>query len=80
MKNLLSILIATFFLSNIVTYAQKKNNPFTEIALIQAKRKNPTSKGDTPISQFGHIQIGYEDNINYELKKKEEESEALDDI
>lgn len=39
MKNLLSILIATFFLSNIVTYAQKKNNPFTEIALIQAKRK-----------------------------------------
>ena len=50
MKNLLSILIATFFLSNIVTYAQKKNNPFTEIALIQAKRKNPTSKGDTPIS------------------------------
>ena len=32
------------------------------------------------ISQFGHIQIGYEDNINYELKKKEEESEALDDI
>ena len=51
MKNLLSILIATFFLSNIVTYAQKKNNPFTEIALIQAKRKNPTSKGDTPISR-----------------------------
>ena len=51
MKNLLSILIATFFLSNIVTYAKKKNNPFTEIALIQAKRKNPTSKGDTPISR-----------------------------
>lgn len=51
MKKLLSILIATFFLSNIVTYAQKENNPFTEIALIQAKRKNPTSKGDTPISR-----------------------------
>lgn len=51
MKKLLSILIAAFFLSNIVTYAQKKNNPFTEIALIQAKRKNPTSKGDTPISR-----------------------------
>lgn len=32
MKKLLSILIATFFLSNIVTYAQKENNPFTEIA------------------------------------------------
>jgi len=31
MKKLLSILIATFFLSNIVTYAQKENNPFTEI-------------------------------------------------
>ena len=29
MKKLLSILIATFFLSNIVTYAQKENNPFT---------------------------------------------------
>lgn len=27
MKKLLSILIATFFLSNIVTYAQKENNP-----------------------------------------------------
>lgn len=51
MKKLLSILIAAFFLSNIVTYAQKENNPFTEIALIQAKRKNPTSKGDTPISR-----------------------------
>lgn len=51
MKKLLSILIVAFFLSNIVTYAQKKNNPFTEIALIQAKRKNPTSKGDTPISR-----------------------------
>ena len=50
MKKLLSILIVAFFLSNIVTYAQKENNPFTEIALIQAKRKNPTSKGDTPIS------------------------------
>ena len=35
MKKLLSILIATFFLSNIVTYAQKENNPFTEIALTQ---------------------------------------------
>ena len=43
MKKLLSILIVAFFLSNIVTYAQKENNPFTEIALIQAKRKNPTS-------------------------------------
>ena len=41
MKKLLSILIATFFLSNIVTYAQKENNPFTEIALTQAKRKDP---------------------------------------
>ena len=51
MKKLLSILIAAFFLSNIVTYAQKENNPFTEIALIQAKRKNPTSKGDTPVSR-----------------------------
>ncbi|GKH12916.1 MULTISPECIES: DUF3244 domain-containing protein [Bacteroides] len=51
MKKLLSILIVAFFLSNIVTYAQKENNPFTEIALIQAKRKNPTSKGDTPISR-----------------------------
>lgn len=49
MKKLLSILIATFFLSNIVTYAQKENNPFTEIALTQAKRKDPISKGDTPI-------------------------------
>lgn len=48
MKKLLSILIATFFLSNIVTYAQKENNPFTEIALTQAKRKDPISKGDTP--------------------------------
>jgi len=47
----LSILIATFFLSNIVTYAQKENNPFTEIALTQAKRKDPISKGDTPISR-----------------------------
>ncbi len=47
MKKLLSILIATFFLSNIVTYAQKENNPFTEIALTQAKRKDPISKGDT---------------------------------
>ena len=28
MKKLLSILIATFFLSNIVTYAQKENNSF----------------------------------------------------
>jgi hypothetical protein len=27
-------------LSNIVTYAQKENNPFTEIALTQAKRKD----------------------------------------
>ena len=51
MKKLLPILIVAFFLSNIVTYAQKENNPFTEIALIQAKRKNPTSKGDTPISR-----------------------------
>ena len=51
MKKLLSILIATFFLSNIVTYAQKENNPFTEIALTQAKRKDPISKGDTPISR-----------------------------
>ena len=51
MKKLLSILIVAFFLSNIVTYAQKENNPFTEIALIQAKRKNSTSKGDTPISR-----------------------------
>ena len=50
MKKLLSILIATFFLSNIVTYAQKENNPFTEIALTQAKRKDPISKGDTPIA------------------------------
>ena len=48
---MLSILIATFFLSNIVTYAQKENNPFTEIALTQAKRKDPISKGDTPISR-----------------------------
>lgn len=32
------------------------------------------------ISQFCHIQISYEDKINYELKKKEEESEALEDI
>lgn len=39
MKKLLSILIVAFFLSNIVTYAQKENNPFTEIALIQAKEK-----------------------------------------
>ena len=37
MKKLLSILIATFFLSNIVTYAQKENNPFTEIALTQSR-------------------------------------------
>ena len=36
---------------NIVTYAQKENNPFTEIALTQAKRKDPISKGDTPISR-----------------------------
>ena len=49
MKKLLSILIATFFLSNIVTYAQKENNPFTEIALTQAKRKDPISKENTPI-------------------------------
>lgn len=50
MKNLLSILIATFFLSNIVTYAQKRtilyrNRPNP------SKKKNPTSKGDTPISR-----------------------------
>ena len=52
MKKLLSILIVAFFLSNIVTYAQKENNPFTEIALIQAKKKKiRTSKGDTPISR-----------------------------
>ena len=51
MKKLLSILIATFFLSNIVTYAQKENNPFTEIALTQAKRKDPISKENTPISR-----------------------------
>lgn len=51
MKKLLSILIVAFFLSNIVTYAQKENNPFTEIALTQAKRKDPISKGDTPISR-----------------------------
>ena len=38
-------------LCNIVTYAQKENNPFTEIALTQAKRKDPISKGDTPISR-----------------------------
>lgn len=32
MKKLLSILIATFFLSNIVTYAQKENNhPLAEL-------------------------------------------------
>lgn len=29
----------------------KRNNPFTEIALTQAKRKDPISKGDTPISR-----------------------------
>ena len=34
-----------------MTYAQKENNPFTEIALTQAKRKDPISKGDTPISR-----------------------------
>ena len=51
MKKLLSILIATFFLSNIVTYAQKENNPFTEIALTQAKRKDLISKENTPISR-----------------------------
>ena len=51
MKKLLSILIATFFLSNIVTYAQKENNPFTETALTQAKRKDPISKENTPISR-----------------------------
>ena len=51
MKKLLSILIATFFLSNIVTYAQKENNPCTEIALTQAKRKDPISKENTPISR-----------------------------
>ena len=51
MKKLLSILIATFFLSNIVTYAQKENNPFTEIALTQEKRKDPISKENTPISR-----------------------------
>ena len=51
MKKLLSILIATFFLCNIVTYAQKENNPFTEIALTQAKRKDPISKENTPISR-----------------------------
>lgn len=50
-EKLLSILIATFFLSNIVTYAQKENNPFTEIALTQAKRKDPISKENTPISR-----------------------------
>ena len=38
-------------LSNIVTYAQKENNPFTEIALTQAKRKDPISKENTPISR-----------------------------
>ncbi|RHJ67655.1 hypothetical protein DW110_03190 [Phocaeicola plebeius] len=42
--------------------------------------KLPLGAAIVEISQFGHIQIGYEDNINYELKKKEEESEALDDI
>ena len=51
MKKLLSILIVAFFLSNIVTYAQKENNPFTEIALTQAKRKDPISKENTPISR-----------------------------
>lgn len=40
----------------------------------------PLGKALVEISQFGHIQIGYEDNINYKLKKEEEESEALDDI
>lgn len=43
--------IIRFFLSNIVTYAQKENNPFTEIALTQAKRKDPISKENTPISR-----------------------------
>ena len=32
------------------------------------------------ISQFGYIQMSYEDKINSKLKIKEEESEVLDDI
>lgn len=51
MKNLLSILIATFFLSNIVTYAQKKEQSFYRNRPNPSKKKNPTSKGDTPISR-----------------------------
>lgn len=47
MKKLLSILIATFFLSNIVTYAQKENNPFTEIALTQANSMCRLQRGIT---------------------------------
>ena len=52
MKKLLSILIATFFLSNIVTYAQKENNPFTEIALTQA---NAYSYNNTVCVDFNEV-------------------------
>lgn len=40
----------------------------------------PLGMAVVEISQFCHLQIGYEDNINCELKKKEEESEILEDI
>lgn len=42
--------------------------------------KLPLGDAFVQISQFRKIQLGYEDNVNSELKKKEEESEALDDI
>lgn len=42
--------------------------------------KLPLGTAVVEISQYGYIQIGYEDSINYQLKKQEEESEVLDDI
>nr|DAI83728.1 MAG TPA: hypothetical protein [Caudoviricetes sp.] len=42
--------------------------------------KLPLGSVAVEISQFGHIQIGYEDGVNNNLKKKEEENAALDDI
>lgn len=42
--------------------------------------KLPLGGVSVEISPFGRIRMSYEDNINYELKKNEEESEALNDI
>lgn len=51
MKKLLFILVATLFLSNIVTYAQKENNHFVGITLTQSKRKGPINKENSPATR-----------------------------